>query len=223
MFSTGTKPEDNPLLHGRLAHGLGPGVRRAAPEIYTPCIAVGAHRFRDWVEMNLSSSKGTDAWTEIWDRAAQIDFAVAQCRTDQELMSKLAMDDTLEMHLRRLVFIKFRMRTGDKSAAAQMLAFHAPGSSADIAPSWLVADVTQHSKTEHWHQRVERLSSAAKHVARGGGDSSGGKGRGTHGGGQYVVPTDNSRGRGRGQDSKGRGKDKGRGRGQQVPPYTTHG
>ena len=78
---------------------------------------------RDWVEMNLNCSKSTDAWTEIWDRAAQIDFAVAQCRIDQELMSKLAMDDTLEMHLRRLAFIKFRMRTGDKLAAAKCWRF----------------------------------------------------------------------------------------------------
>ena len=172
----------------------------------------------------MSSSKGTSAWTEIWDRAAQIVFAVAQCRTDQELMSKLAMDDDLEMHLRRLASVKFRMRTGDKSAAAQMLALHAPASAADIASSWLVADVTLHSKTEH--QRTERMSSAAKHVARsgGGGDASWGKGRGAQGGGQYVAHTDNPRGRGRGRDSKGCGKDKGRGRGnQQAPPYTTQG
>ena len=160
LFSSSTRPEDNPLLHGRLAHGLGPGVRRAAPEIYSVCIAEGARSIRDWVEMNLGSSKVTEAWTEIWDRAAQIDFAVSQGRTDQELMSKLAMDDTLEMHLRRLASIKFRLRTGVKSAAEQMLALHAPGASPDIAPTWLVADVTQHSKTEH--QRTERLSSAAK-------------------------------------------------------------
>ena len=32
-----------------------------------------------------------------------------------------------------------------------------------VAPSWLVADVTQHSKTEH--QRAERLSAAAKRAS----------------------------------------------------------
>ena len=172
--------------------------------------------------MNLGSSKGTEAWTEIWDRAAQIDFAVSQCRTDQELMSKLAMDDTLEMHLRRLASIKFRLRTGDKSAAEQMLALHAPGASADIAPTWLVADVTQHSKTEH--QRTERLSSAA--TRSGGGGDSGGKGRGA-GGGQKSAYSDNPKGRGKGRGDKGKG-DKGRGRGrggggQQAPPHTTQG
>ena len=87
-FSSSTKLDDNPLLRGRLAHGLGPGVRRAAPEIYTACIAEAARSIRDWIEMNLGSSKGTEAWTEIWDRAAQIDFAVSQCRTGQELVSK---------------------------------------------------------------------------------------------------------------------------------------
>ena len=58
-FSSSINPEDNPLLQGRLADGLGPGVRRAAPEIYTACIAEGARSIRDWVEMNLGSSKGT--------------------------------------------------------------------------------------------------------------------------------------------------------------------
>ena len=46
-FSSNAKPEDNTLLHGRMAHGLGPGVRRAAPEIYTACIAEGARTIRD--------------------------------------------------------------------------------------------------------------------------------------------------------------------------------
>ena len=59
-FSTSTKPEDNPLLHGRLAHGLAL-VSVAAPEIYTACIAERARSIRDWNEIHLSCSKGTDA------------------------------------------------------------------------------------------------------------------------------------------------------------------
>ena len=74
-------------------------------------------------------------------------------------MSLLGTDDNLEAHLRCLASVKFRMRTGDTVAAAQMLALHAPGSATDVAPSWLVADVTLHSKTEH--QRSERLAAAA--------------------------------------------------------------
>ena len=46
-FSFSSRPDDNPLLHGRLAHGLGPGVRRAAPDICTACIAEGATSIRD--------------------------------------------------------------------------------------------------------------------------------------------------------------------------------
>ena len=88
-------------------------------------------------------------------------------------MSKLAMDDTFEMHLRRLASIKSGLRTRDNSAAERMLAPRVPGSAADIAPTWLAADVTQNTKTEH--QRTERLSSAAQRS--GGGGVSGGKGR----------------------------------------------
>ena len=168
--------------------------------------------------MNLGFSKGIEAWTEIWDRAAQIDFAVSQCRTDQELMSKLAMDDTLEMHLRRLASIKFRLRAGDKSAAEQMLALHAPGVSADTAPTWLVADVTQHSKTEH--QRTERLSSAAKRS--GGSGDSGGKRRPSGGGqNQHSAHSEDPRGRGGGGKSRGKGKDKGKVK--TGPPHVTQG
>eukprot|EP00969_Alexandrium_andersonii_P094343 4168106-Alexandrium_andersonii.AAC.1 len=63
-------------------------------------------------------------------------------------------DDLVEMHLRRLSAYVYGQRTGDWSGATFMLAVKAPGSSADIAPSWLVADATAHSKAEY--QRHER-------------------------------------------------------------------
>ena len=132
-------------------------------------------------------------------------------------MSKLAMDDTLEMHLRRLDSIKFHLRTEDKSAAEQMLALHAAGAAAEIAPTCLVADVTQHSKTEH--QRTERLSSVAKRSA-GGGDS-GGKGKSGGGQGQHSAHSDDPKGRGGGGKSRGKGKDEGKAK--TGPPHTTQG
>ena len=226
LYSNSTSPDDSPLLHGRLSQGLGPNVRRAAPQIFTACMAEGSRSMRDWVEVNMGSMKGTESWTEVWDRAAQIDFAVAQCRTDQELMSRLATDDSLEMHLRRLASIKFRIRTGDKTAAAQMLALHAPGSSVDVAPAWLVSDVTQHSKTEH--RRDERLASAHKrggggHSRGGGGGSGGGGGQNTahapDGGKAFGGGKGNSRGSGGfGRGGGGRGRGSGGGGRKGSPP-----
>ena len=111
------------------------------------------------------------------------------------------------MHLRRLASIKFWMRTGDKPAAEQMLALHAPGTTGDIAPIWLVADVILHSKTEH--RRTERLSSAAKRS--GGGGDSGGKGRPSGGGrSQQTAHSDYPKGRGGGGKARGKGKDNGK-------------
>ena len=190
------------MLYGRLSAGLGPNVRRAAPEIYVSCMVEGSRSMREWVEANFGSNKGSDLWIEVWDRATQIDFQVAQCRTDQELMALLASNDMLEMHMRRLASEKFKKRTGDKSAASQMLALQAPGTAADVAPSWLVRDATEHSKTEH--QRGERIDSDRK---RHGGSSydSGGGGRGTQSG-QKGKGKEKGRGNGKGKGGASRGR-----------------
>ena len=86
---------------------------------------------------------------EVWDRASQIDFLVSKHTTDESLLAFLASDDTCEVTLRRLSSLKYKMRTGDKTGAAAMLSIKAPGSSSDVAPGWLVQEVTAYSTAEH--------------------------------------------------------------------------
>ena len=71
-----------------------------------------------------------------------------------------------------------------------MLALTAPGAAVDIAPSWMVADATAHSKAEH--QRDERVWIAASRRGRGAGGrgGKGKKGKGDKGGrGGAAAPT----------------------------------
>ena len=70
-------------------------------------------------------------------------------------MSYLAANDACEIHFRRLAAYKYQVRTGDKSGAQFMLAVKPPGASTDIAPTWMVADATLHSKAEF--QRGQRV------------------------------------------------------------------
>ena len=135
---------------------MGPKLKRAAPEIYLSCLSEGSQSIRHWVETNFSSMRGSEIWIELWDRASQIDFgAAAHGANDQELLAWLASNDLVEVHLRRLASVKYRVRTGDKTGASQMLAIKAPGAASDVAPTWLVNEVTAHSKAEF--QRAERV------------------------------------------------------------------
>ena len=145
---------------------------------------------REWTELSFGSNKTGELWIELWDTASQVDFAAAQCRTDEELLSMLGSSDTMEMHLRRLASLKYKARTGDQSGAAHMMALQAPGGSSDVAPPWIVAEATLHSKTE-WQRadRVQKDRSAAAKAGAGRGDQGRGRGDGGKGG----------RGRGRGK------------------------
>ena len=127
---------------------------------------------------------------DLWNAASSIDFTLGRCPNAAAEAQVLATDDCLEIGLRRLVSCVYETRTRDVTGARQMLALTAPGSVVDIAPSWMFADATAHSKAEH--QRDERVSVAASR--RGGGAGGrGGKGKkgkgGKGGGGGAAAPT----------------------------------
>ncbi|CAK0884075.1 unnamed protein product [Prorocentrum cordatum] len=130
---------------------LPPDLRRAAPEIYRTMRGAGAASARDWLSQEVTGQRHTAVWTDLWTRS--------------ELLTRLASDDALELHLRRLASYVYEMRTKDKVGAAAMLAVRPPGSAADLAPTWLVTEATTHSKAEH--QRDERVHAASKHDNRG--------------------------------------------------------
>ena len=143
---------------------------------------------REWVEGAFSSAKGSELWIDLWDRAAQVDYELAKFTSDEDLLAFLASNDIMEMHLRRLASKKYISRTGDRSGAQHMLALQAPGQQSDVAPTWMVADATTHSKSEH--QRAERVRAQRKGDDKGKGDGKAGggqkgkgKGKGAQGGG----------------------------------------
>ena len=90
----------------------------------------------------------------------------------------------MEMNLRHLAAHVYEQRTHDSAGASNMRAVCAPGTSRDIAPSWLVSEATTFSKSEH--QRTERVSGEAKRRAKG---------------------TTEPKGAGKGKDKKGKGKE----------------
>ena len=100
-------------------------------------------------------------------------------------MQALNTEDMLELNLRRLGAYVYESRTKDSRGAAFMLAVAPPGAGTDIAPTWLVADATVHSKTEH--QRDERVRYRPG------------------GGGHYTAEDGEGGGRG-GKGKKGKGK-----------------
>ena len=74
--------------------------------------------------------------------------------------------DGIEIKLRRMAAEEYRARIGDLVGANQMLAVKAPGVGVDLAPGWLVSEVTQYSKVEH--QRQERVKASGRGGRRGG-------------------------------------------------------
>ena len=131
-------------------------LQRAGPELYRNIRAEGVGSVRQWVNEQHAGldAKSTTQFQDLFTAATIIDFELAGCKTESELMARLATSDTLEIHLRKLgAFIYFR-RTKDKTGANRMLGIRAPGSGTDIAPKWMLDDANTHSKTEY--QRLER-------------------------------------------------------------------
>lgn len=166
-------------------------LQRAGPELYRNIRAEGVSSVRQWVNEQHAGleAKNTASFQDLFLAATIIDFELTGCRSENELMAKLATSDTLEIHLRKLgAFIYYR-RTKDKTGANRMLGVRAPGTNADIAPKWMLDDANTHSKTEY--QRIERGQKLSKleHGGSSGGGKSDGKGRkGGRGGGRGKPP-----------------------------------
>ena len=158
-------------------------LQRAGPEIYRNIRAEGVSSVRQWVNEQHAGleARNTTQFQDLFTAATIIDFELADCRSELDLMSKLAVSDTLEIQLRKLgSFIYFR-RTKDKNGALRMLGVRAPGTNADIAPKWMLDDANLFSKAEY--QRLERGGKLNK-LEHGGGHGAKGDGKGKRGGGR---------------------------------------
>jgi len=204
---------------------LDPDLRRAASAVYIKLRSQGATSCRDFLSTYYGDAKGDHRWIDLWQSACTVDFALADCETNEEVMARLQQDDLLEIHLRRLGSWVYERRTKDRVGAQNMLAIAAPGMSLDISPAWLVAESTGFSREEHNRDvRVQaargsgrgragdgRGSGAGRQASSRGGRTDGaGGGRGAASG--SANPQDAAAAPGRGG---GRARGRGRGRGSQ--------
>ena len=175
----------------RWGSSLPADLQRAGPEIYRAIRGEGSTSVRDWIAQRYLGSRSSPVWIDLWTLATSIDFRLRDCGTDIEIMQVLAVDDMMEIALRRLAAYVYEQRSGDRVGAQHMLGITPPGGSADVAPTWMVSSATTHSKTEH--QRRERVeaelrnrSKREKGGGRGGdgGRGAGGRGQGGRGGGR---------------------------------------
>ena len=163
------------------------------PELYRNIRAEGVGSVRQWVNEQHAGleAKSSSQFQDLFTAATIIDFELAGCRSESEVMVEAG-------YVRQLwrstcgswgAFIYFR-RTKDKTGANRMLGVRAPGTNADIAPKWMLDDANTHSKTEY--QRIERGQKLSKLEHGGGhvgGGKSDGKGRkGGRGGGRGKPP-----------------------------------
>ncbi len=176
----------------RWSHGLPADLPRAAPEIYRSLRAEAAANAREWLSAHFKGSRActNGEWTGLWNAATELDFFVDSLPADQ-VMQQLATSDMAEMHLRALASHVYQARTSDSTGAAMMLAVRPPGVESDIAPAWLISDVTQYSKAEH--QRWQRVNQRGRGRGRGRGD----QGRGRDDAGAAADAGGRGRGAGR--------------------------
>ena len=153
------------------------------------------------MNLNFHGAKDGPLWLDMWNTATIIDFQLAQAKSDSEMTKMLMQDDGLEIHLRRIAAYIYERRTGDKVGAAHVLAVTPPGAACDVAPTWLIAEATTHSRQEF--KRAQQVGQAAPLSTASPGPGGRGGGRGRFGAdGQQQ---DGAQQGGRGKRGRGRG------------------
>ena len=57
---------------------------------------------REWIRQNYKGLESAPMWTDLWHAATAIDYRLGNEHTPQGVQTLLAMDDHLELLLRRL-------------------------------------------------------------------------------------------------------------------------
>ena len=169
---------------------LPPDLRRAAPGIYRSTRCEGQKSVREWLTAQYRGDRGSDQFQDLWQIVTLVDQSLGRERTVAGAFQTLATSDALATSLRRLAAYVHEARKGDREAARSMLAIRPPGSAKDLAPTWLVKDANEYSKTEaKIRERVNRGrgrgrgAQAAPAGADGAQDANKGRGRGGRRGG----------------------------------------
>ena len=177
-------------------------LQKAGPEIYRSIRAEGYASVRAWInDMFPLDRRSAPEYREFFTSATQIDFATANCQSEQALIQLLATSDSTEIELRKMASYVYQRRTGDRVGANRMLAVRPPGAMSDVAPTWLVDEASVHSKVE-W-QRTQRSGGGG---GRGDGGGKGGGGKGGGGKGDGWENRHTATGKAKATKKKGGGK-----------------
>ena len=82
---------------------LPPDLRRAAPEIYRSLQSAVSRSAREWINVQFQGDRNSQQLVDLWSQATEVDFKLGQARSDAELTTILATDDSLDIILRRLL------------------------------------------------------------------------------------------------------------------------
>jgi hypothetical protein len=192
------------VKEARWSGALAPSLTRAAGEIYAGLRNQGGASVRDWLTTVVTRPTAGNAWNELWLLASQVDYLLANCASEADILAALNSSDQAELALRRIASWQYVQRTGDQSGGDRILGAVAPGKLVDVAPAWMIADATLHSKMEY--QRATRV----REQQGGGGQLNQRQPRPPP-----TTPAAANEGRGAGQGGNGgggRGRGRGRGR-----------
>ena len=134
------------------------------------CLGTLYLSLRDYLRAADTGGKEGSTWTDLWTIGASSDFRVAEMSVaggEPAIVRILHTDDTAEIGIRRISACIYTQRTGDYSGGTHMLGTVPPSPGNNIAPVWLVAESTQHSKSEH--QRAEWVAASFRERKRDGG------------------------------------------------------
>ena len=167
-------------------------LQRAAPEVYRDIRAEGVTSLRAWVLdlFPVQTRDGNPSFADLFTGATQADFELAPCKSELEIIQKLATSDSLEITMRKFASFIYQKRTHDKQGAQHMLGIRAPGSSTDVGPGWLIESASVHSKLEFQRgQRGGQSNKGGDYKGKPKGDSKG-KPKGAGRGGGKQRPSD---------------------------------
>ena len=152
--------------------------KRAAPETYRTIMSGGFKSVRDYVNSLVPFEKRDrdPVYLDLFNAATGVDFLLKGATSAAEVAQKLTTSDQAEISLSRIASYVHERRTGDRDAAAALLAVRPPGALTDIAPAWKIADASVFSQGEH--KRRERANFAKKAAGSKGDGKTASKGKG---------------------------------------------
>ena len=144
------------LSHASALYELGEAAMESQDVGARDILISGARSCGDWINEVIPIEKRGDAqYAELFNLASLVDFKLKMAGgMRSRALAIIAADDTCEIALRRMASFIHLRRTGDKAAAEAMLAVKPSSGYHDVAPLWLVSEVSTYSHSEFKRRRI---------------------------------------------------------------------